>query len=62
MCISLNFLDLSLLTCERYSASLAKFGTGTDNTSRCSGLPERQDAIEEAPMSSAWRATGLHGA
>ena len=38
ICISRDLLDLSLLARELHSASLSKFGTGTENTSRCPGL------------------------
>ena len=39
---------------------ISKFVARTDDTSRCSGLPERQEAMK-APLSGAWRPTRLHG-
>ena len=53
---------------RKRSASLAKFWTvilvepNRDNRKvSVTFVAERQEAIEEAPMSGAWRRTGLHG-
>ena len=61
---SLRLRDLRSL----HSASLAKFWTfalsatlGQWQRRRVCASSERQEAIEEAPMSGAWRQTGLHG-